>query len=218
MIDSLNASLAQGILAIYASEMRSQGMDFDTIADTLETYPARMNGIFTVGDLKYLAKTGRLSGSAALIGNILSIKPILRGNKDGYIVQYKKCRGRKAALNTLVSLVCETIIDPKEQIIGIAHVSRLKRRMSHRASIGVSVRRCAWHRGVGTALMEKLIAFARNNSLEQLELEVRSDNERAIRLYEKFGFTKVGTIPAFLKVNGENFSCDYMVLRLADNS
>ena len=121
MIDSLNASLAQGILAIYASEMRSQGMDFDTIADTLETYPSRMNGIFTVGDLKYLAKTGRLSGSAALIGNILSIKPILRGNKDGYIVQYKKCRGRKAALNTLVSLVCETIIDPKEQIIGIAH-------------------------------------------------------------------------------------------------
>lgn len=121
MIDSLNASLAQGILAIYASEMRSQGMDFDTIADTLETYPARMNGIFTVGDLKYLAKTGRLSGSAALVGNILSIKPILRGNKDGYIVQYKKCRGRKAALNTLISLVCETIIDPKEQIIGIAH-------------------------------------------------------------------------------------------------
>ena len=121
MIDSLNASLAQGILAIYASEMRSQGMDFDTIADTLETYPARMNGIFTVGDLKYLAKTGRLSGSASLVGNILSIKPILRGNKDGYIVQYKKCRGRKAALNTLVSLVCETIIDPKEQIIGIAH-------------------------------------------------------------------------------------------------
>lgn len=121
MIDSLNASLAQGILAIYASEMRSQGMDFDTIADTLETYPARMNGIFTVGDLKYLAKTGRLSGSAALVGNILSIKPILRGNRDGYIVQYKKCRGRKAALNTLVSLVCETIIDPKEQIIGIAH-------------------------------------------------------------------------------------------------
>lgn len=121
MIDSLNASLAQGILAIYASEMRSQGMNFDTIADTLETYPARMNGIFTVGDLKYLAKTGRLSGSAALVGNILSIKPILRGNKDGYIVQYKKCRGRKAALNTLVSLVCETIIDPKEQIIGIAH-------------------------------------------------------------------------------------------------
>lgn len=121
MIDSLNASLAQGILAIYASEMRAQGMDFDAIADKLESYPARMNGVFTVGDLKYLANTGRISGSAALVGNILNIKPILRGNKDGYIVQYKKCRGRKSALNTLVSLVCDNIVHPEEQIIGIAH-------------------------------------------------------------------------------------------------
>ena len=121
MIDSLNASLAQGILAIYASEMRSQGMEVDATADLLETYPAKMNGVFTVGDLKYLAKTGRLSGSAALVGNLLKIKPILRGNKDGYIVQFKKCRGRKAALNTLINLVCDTIVGPENQIIGIAH-------------------------------------------------------------------------------------------------
>lgn len=104
------------------------------------------------------------------------------------------------------------------EIVGVANVSRLKRRMNHRASIGVSVRRCAWHRGIGTALMEKLIAFARNNGIEQLELEVRSDNDRAIRLYENFGFQKIGTIPAFLKVNGEAFDCDYMVLRLANNA
>lgn len=121
MIDSLNASLAQGILAIYASEMRSQGMEVDAAADLLETYPAKMNGVFTVGDLKYLAKTGRLSGSAALVGNLLKIKPILRGNKDGYIVQFKKCRGRKAALNTLINLVCDAIVEPESQIIGIAH-------------------------------------------------------------------------------------------------
>ena len=121
MIDSLNASLAQGILAIYASEMRSQGMEVDAAADLLETYPAKMNGVFTVGDLKYLAKTGRLSGSAALVGNLLKIKPILRGNKDGYIVQFKKCRGRKAALNTLINLVCDTIVEPENQIIGIDH-------------------------------------------------------------------------------------------------
>lgn len=103
------------------------------------------------------------------------------------------------------------------EIIGIANVSRKKRRMSHRASLGISVRKCAWHRGIGTALMEKLIAFSRNNGIEQLELEVRSDNDRAIRLYERFGFTKVGTIPAFFKINGEYFSFDYMVLRVADN-
>lgn len=121
LIDSLNASLAQGILAIYASEMRDKGMAFDDVADELETYPARMNGVFTVGDLKYLSQTGRISGTSALIGNVLSIKPILRGNKDGYIVQYKKCRGRKSALNELISLVCDNIVDSENQIIGIAH-------------------------------------------------------------------------------------------------
>ena len=104
------------------------------------------------------------------------------------------------------------------EIIGIANVSRLKRRMSHRASIGISVRQCAWHSGVGTALMEALLAFARKNGIEQLELEVRSDNGRAIRLYERFGFTRIGTIPAFLKVNGEDFASDYMVLPLKNNA
>lgn len=121
MIDSLNASLAQGILAIYASEMREKGMAFDEVADILETFPSKMNGVFTVGDLKYLAKTGRLSGTAAVIGNVLSIKPILRGNKDGYIVQYKKCRGRKSVIHELISLVCNNIVEPEKQIIGIAH-------------------------------------------------------------------------------------------------
>lgn len=152
MIDSLNASLAQGILAIYASEMRAQGMDFDAIADKLESYPARMNGVFTVGDLKYLANTGRISGSAALVGNILNIKPILRGNKDGYIVQYKKCRGRKSALNTLVSLVCDNIVHPEEQIIGIAHadsyedslyvMEEIKKRITVRDFINTSYDYC----------------------------------------------------------------------------
>ena len=121
LIDALNASLAQGILAIYASEMRAKGMSLDETAVILATYPAKMNGVFTVGDLKYLSKTGRISSSAALVGNLLSIKPILRGNKDGFIVQFKKCRGRKSALNTLVSLVCDNIVNPEEQIIGIAH-------------------------------------------------------------------------------------------------
>lgn len=121
LVDSLNASLAQGILAIYASEMRDKGMSVDEVADLLETYVGRMNGVFTVGDLKYLSHTGRIKGSVAAIGNVLKIKPILRGNKDGYIVNFKTLRGRKAALNTLVNLVCDNIVDPEEQIIGIAH-------------------------------------------------------------------------------------------------
>ena len=57
----------------------------------------------------------------ATIGNVLKIKPILRRSKDGYIVTYKNDRGRKAALNTLINLVCDNIIKPEEQIIDIAH-------------------------------------------------------------------------------------------------
>ena len=121
LIDSLNASLAQGILAIYASEMRDKGMAVDAVADVMESYVGKMNGVFTVGDLKYLSRTGRIKGSVATIGNVLKIKPILRGDKDGYIVTYKNVRGRKAALNTLVNLVCSNIVDSEQQIIGIAH-------------------------------------------------------------------------------------------------
>ena len=121
LIDSLNASLAQGILAIYASLMRDKGMAVDEVADFLESCVGKMNGIFTVGDLKYLSHTGRIKGSVAAIGNVLRIKPILKGDKDGYIVSYKNVRGRKSALNTLIDLVCNNIIHPEKQIIGIAH-------------------------------------------------------------------------------------------------
>ena len=121
LVDSLNASLAQGILAIYASEMRDRGMNVDEAADLLETYVSKMNGVFTVGDLKYLSRTGRIKGSVAVVGNMLKIKPILRGSEDGYIVSYKNVRGRKAVLNELIRLFCETIEEPEKQIVGIAH-------------------------------------------------------------------------------------------------
>lgn len=121
LIDSLNASLGQGLLAIYASELRAKGLELEEAADILETYPARMNGIFTVGDLKYISKTGRLKSSVATIGNMLKIKPILRGSQDGFIVSYKNCRGRKAALNELIELTCRNIVDPEKQTLGIAH-------------------------------------------------------------------------------------------------
>ena len=120
IIDSLNASLAEGILAIYASEMRSEGKDISETASVIGALPPKMNGIFTVEDLKYLARTGRLSNGTAVIGNLLNIKPLLKGSKDGVIVQFRKCRGRKNSLNALIDLVCDNIIEPEKQIIGIA--------------------------------------------------------------------------------------------------
>ena len=121
VVDSLNASLAQGILAIYARELELKGLVLSKIAQLLQDTAHYMNGVFTVEDLKYLARSGRLSNSTAFIGNMLSIKPLLKGNAEGFIVQFRKCRGRKKALNDLVDIVCDNILEPAKQIIGIAH-------------------------------------------------------------------------------------------------
>lgn len=121
LVDALNASLGQGLLAIYASKMRDNGSTIDETARVLQDSVLKMNGVFTVGDLKYLAKSGRLSSATALAGNVLNVKPILRGSEEGFIVQFKKCRGRKKSLDTLVDLVCDNIVEPEKQIFGIAH-------------------------------------------------------------------------------------------------
>ena len=121
LVDSMNASLAQGILAIYASEFREKGLEVSLIADVLQETAHSMNGIFTVDDLKYLANTGRLHKGTAMVGNLLKVKPLLCGSKDGFIVQCGLKRGRKAALNALIDLVCDNIVESEKQIIGIAH-------------------------------------------------------------------------------------------------
>ena len=86
--------------------------------------------------------------------------------------------------------------------------------LAHRGSLGISVLREAWGRGVGSALMEEVIAHARAQGVEIIELEVRSDNPRAIRLYEKFGFVRIGHYPGFFKIGGEYFDCELMNLYL----
>ena len=100
------------------------------------------------------------------------------------------------------------------EIIGDGHIEAFSRRLSHRAGLGITVRKAAWGRGVGTAIMERLIAHAWEQGIEIIELQVRSDNARAIRLYEKFGFVKIGHYPGFLKVDRVYADCDLMNLYL----
>lgn len=121
IVDAKNASLGQGLHAVTASKMRAEGKDIDEAADRIERDVPKMNGVFTVGNLKYLARTGRIKGAAAFAGNMLNIKPILRGNKDGFIVEFRKIHGRRKSLETLVELLADNIINPEEQIVGIAH-------------------------------------------------------------------------------------------------
>ena len=75
---------------------------------------------------------------------------------------------------------------------------------------------CANISGMGSALLEKCISFAKDNEIEIINLDTRSDNFRAISLYKKFGFIKIGRMPAFSKINGEYIDADLMYLDLRE--
>ncbi len=99
-------------------------------------------------------------------------------------------------------------------IVGSASLNRLPRRMSHRGDFSVSVLKAYWNKGIGGQLLRKVLAFAKENQFAVIDLQVRSDNLRAIHLYEKHGFQKIGTHPMFFKIGGKNISFDYMYLKL----
>jgi RimJ/RimL family protein N-acetyltransferase len=104
----------------------------------------------------------------------------------------------------------------KDEIIGTASLNRKHKRMSHRGVFGISLKKAWWGCGAASALMESVLVFAKENGFRQLNLEVRSDNFRAIHLYEKYGFRKLCTFPAFFRINGQDIDFDLMNLNLAE--
>lgn len=107
------------------------------------------------------------------------------------------------------------VAEDNGQIVGTTSIQGISRqRCCHRADLAIAVRKSHWGQGVGSGLMAAALDFARNAGLEIVSLEVRSDNLRAIRLYEKFGFRKIGKFPGFLKIQGEYADCTLMHLQL----
>lgn len=101
------------------------------------------------------------------------------------------------------------------EIVGNASIAGTDNaRFGHRKSLAISVRKDHWGQGIGSGLMERLIAFARECGSEVISLEVRSDNHRAKALYEKFGFQSYGVYEKFFKIEGTYFSADFMNLYL----
>ena len=80
-----------------------------------------MAQIFTVGELKYLRRTGRLSNIEAAVGTILQIKPLLKGDSEGKIVCFSKLRGRRKTIEAIAQQYDELVVNPERQVIGIAH-------------------------------------------------------------------------------------------------
>lgn len=120
-VDSYNASLGQGLFAVQAAKMRDLGMSMEACAQWIEERQLNMNSIFTVSDLKYLRRGGRISATLAIAGTILNIKPILKADGNGKISFAGKERGSKRALERLADTFANTVIDPENQTVAICH-------------------------------------------------------------------------------------------------
>lgn len=120
VIDTLAASLGEGLFVIKAAEQLKDGVALDAIEEDIRAQVPNMCQSFTVDDLKYLKNTGRVSGAAAIIGNVLSIHPILIGDYEGKIVVKAKVRGMKRTLDALAERYAELALS-KTETIGIAH-------------------------------------------------------------------------------------------------
>lgn len=121
LVDTLGASLGEGLFVLTAAEYRDAGFSIQKTHRMLEKEKKRMYQVFTVDDLMYLKKTGRLTGSAAVIGNMLQVKPILKGNENGEIINFSKVIGRKKAVEMLAQRYNMLVSRPEEQVVGIAH-------------------------------------------------------------------------------------------------
>ena len=122
VVDSLCASLGQGLLVYYAAKMRDEGKTIEEVRDWLEANKLHLSHWFTVDDLHHLKRGGRVSAATAVVGTMLSIKPVLHVDNEGHLVNVAKARGRKSSIQALANKIGETVLgDPSEQVIYISH-------------------------------------------------------------------------------------------------
>lgn len=109
VIDTLCASLGQGLIVNSAVQMKKNGKTIDEIAEWVEAKKLDVCHKVTVEDLVYLYRGGRLKKSSAVLGTIINIKPLIHVNNEGKLISYDKVRGRKKSLNALVDTMVEAI-------------------------------------------------------------------------------------------------------------
>ena len=121
VVDSLAASMGEGLLAYYASKMQLEGKTIDEVYQWLQDNKLHLCHWFTVDDLNHLKRGGRVSSAAALFGTMLGIKPVLHVDDAGHLIPVAKIRGRRQSLDSLVAHMEQTVTNPEEQVIFISH-------------------------------------------------------------------------------------------------
>lgn len=125
VLDSKGGSTATGLIALQAAKLEEAGNDFNIIVNEIGELINHIEHIFTISDLNWIIKGGRISKTKGLLGNMLDVKPILDVN-NGEMEVIQKVRGRKKALNTVVDILEKRILKFPDQIIGISHADDLE--------------------------------------------------------------------------------------------
>ena len=120
-VDSLCAALGQGLLVKYAVDKKREGATIEELAAYLEENKLHLSHWFTVDDLFFLKRGGRVSGATAVLGSMLQIKPVMHVDNEGHLINMAKARGREASIKALVQKMKETAINPEKQTVYICH-------------------------------------------------------------------------------------------------
>jgi len=121
VVDTLSASLGEGLLVRGACERKAAGQSIEAVRDWVEETKLKVLHYFTIDDLGHLKRGGRVSAAQAVLGGMLGVKPILRVNETGHLVAMDKVRGRQAALLKIVSLLEANCVDIASQAVYISH-------------------------------------------------------------------------------------------------
>lgn len=121
VVDTLSASMGEGLLVHYAVKLKNEGKTMEEVAKWVEDNKLKLIHTFTLDDLFFLKRGGRLSGTSAVVGSLMNIKPLMHVADDGKLYVTGKARGRKAAIKHLVDSVGEKGVDIENQVIFIVH-------------------------------------------------------------------------------------------------
>lgn len=120
-VDTLCASLGQGLILYLAAGLQKQGKSIEEVRDWVEANKLHICHWFTVDDLNFLKRGGRVSAATALVGTMLSIKPVMHTDNEGRLTMVGKARGRKASLKALLDAIERLAIEPEKQTMFICH-------------------------------------------------------------------------------------------------
>lgn len=120
IVDTKCASTGFGLVVLKAAELAKEGLPLEDLVKEVSRHAMHMEHIFTVDNLEYLQRGGRVSRAAAFIGGLLNIKPVLHV-EDGRLVPLEKIRGRRKVLERMTAIMGERGHDLKDQLIGISH-------------------------------------------------------------------------------------------------